>query len=297
MNLHATAEPFQWPIMVYMIVAGTSAGAAITGCVAMLSKAKGLTSVRHSSFVVAVFLIGAGGPFLILDLEKPQMFFYILYYFNPKSVIAWGARAITLYFALLLFIVVIKRYIEGAKLLLKPTAMLTLLLAIAIGLYPGYVLNQSVARPLWSHPVLPFLFLLSGLHMGIAAVSLARLWSKTAPNFEPQPGDPFVHDHMLLRRLEGVLIALQIVLLGTYFLLSGAAPDALMRLTRGGYGVLLWGGIVLIGWVLPGLDMIFRGARSCLWARSLCVVVGGVCLRILIISGGQGAAVFVGSGQ
>lgn len=264
-----------------------------------------MESIARQSLIVAAVLIGAGFPFLVLDLERPQMFVYVLIYFNPKSVIAWGARGISLYFFIVSAVAfmyyrakVTGRDPAGALALLRTLLVIgVLILALFTGLYPGYVLNQGVARPLWAQPVIPILFLFSGLHMGLAVAILARLWSAGAPDFEPEPDDPLLHDHVVVRWLDGAFIVLQIVLLASYFFTCWqVAPEATARLIEGGYGLLLWVGVVLIGWILPGADMIVRGARSNLFARCMFILIGGVCLRVLVIDGGQGSAAFIGSG-
>lgn len=307
--LHLTSNPFEWPIIAYMILAGTSAGLALVGGAAALSSKSNLASIARQSLLLATLFIGVGFPLLILDLEQPQMFVYILYYFNPKSVIAWGARGISLYFFLLSSLVLVHRVCGPLRARAKEQAMalritrqamliVVLVLAVFVGLYPGFVLNQAAARPLWSQSVLPFLFLSSGLHMGLAIAILARLWSAGDPNFVPEPSDPLLHDHPWVRRLDVALIALQVLLLTSYFYsCMQIAPDATTQLTQGKSGLLLWGGVILVGWILPGLDMAVRGAKSSLFWRSTCVVAGGICLRVLIIEGGQGAAAFIGSGR
>ncbi len=309
MNMQPTVEPFEWPIIAYMILAGTSAGAAMTGAIAFLSGRAALRSIARQGFLIAMVLIGVGFPLLILDLEQPQKFFYILYYFNPNSVIAWGARGISLYFAILL-VTVFVQYLRAKRALnngastespgrgLKVTAATLLLLSFFVALYPGFVLNQAVAHPLWSQSLLPVLFLASGLHMGLVTVTLARLWSAGAPDFEPEPDDPLLHDHKSIRWIDGAFIVVQAVLF-CLFLAWGwqLAPEAVRSFNEGAYAFVLWGGVVTIGWIVPTIDMLVRKANSNLWLRGLCVLIGGVCLRILIIRGGQGAAAFIGAGN
>ncbi len=286
--------PFDWPIIVYMILAGCSAGAAMTGVVAMLSKKVDLTIVRQSLWI-AVLLLLAGLPFLVLDLEQPHRFFSILYYANPTSVIAWGARGLMLYVFLLLVLLYLLRRSGDVSVFPRGVAAIVLVAALFVGLYPGFVLSQAVARPLWLPSVLPALFLVSGMHMGLAIVAAARLWTASDPTFEPIAQDPFLQDHVVIRWLDMALIAIQIILAILYFRSClGSAPEAAMQLTTGGFGMLLWGGVVVVGWVLPTLDILVRGAKSNLWARSFFTMAGGVCLRVLVILGGQEAVAFVG---
>lgn len=294
--MQPTDEPFQWPIATYMILAGTSAGTVITGALLGFTRAPLLRAAARTALVLGAVLIGVGFPFLILDLERPQDFYYILRYFNPRSVISWGARGISLYFGFLIVAAWLfhpRRTPADAPFGPARTALLVaaLVLAVFVGLYPGFVLQQGVARPLWNPAALPYLFLTSGLHMGLAVIVLARLWDE-----KPAPGDPLREDHVALRWADGALIAVQIALLGWYFLAAyQTAPEATARLVRGDFGLLLFAGVMFIGWVLPVADMLVRGARSNLLARCLFVLIGGVCLRILVIHGGQGATAFIGS--
>ena len=276
--------PFGWPVVIYMTLAGISAGAALTSCWLLRSAAARWQGLAKRGFLLAAAGIFIGSLFLIADLEAPGSFWMILAYFNPASWIAWGTRVITLFGLLTAFAWVLLRREPLENDLpsgLKVCTLLIALLALGIGLYPAWVLMQSVARPLWGSPLIAPLFLVSALHTGLAAVLLSELVAGSGQAEEASGG----------HSLERFLIFAQALLLGLYVLtLSGGYEAATERLLRGDLAPWLWIGVVLLGWFVPlATTLGSRPGSSRLLVRTVCVLIGGLALRTWIVFGGQGS--------
>ena len=154
--------------------------------------------LARRGFLLAAVGIFLGSLALIADLEAPGSFWMILAHFNPASWIAWGARIITLFGLLcaLVWLWLSRGERVGSELSagLKICTGVTAALGLAIGLYPAWVLMQSVARPLWGSPWIAPLFLVSALHTGLAALLLSQVMAGSDGEEAPGGG-----------RLEGFL--------------------------------------------------------------------------------------------
>ncbi len=277
--------PFGWPVVIYMTLAGISAGAALTSCWLLWKAEEGWHRLARHGLLLSAAGIFFGSLFLIADLEAPSRFWMILVYFNPASWISWGVRIITLFGMLSLFtwLLLHRGGATNGELptSLKLTTGLIAFLGLAIGLYPAWVLMQSVARPLWGSPLIAPLFLASAVHTGLAALVLIQVMGGSERR--EAPGG---------RRLEGVLVVVQALLLGLYvlFLTSGGYDAAAARLLHGELAPWLWVGVILLGWLIPLATTLGSAAGSGrLLLRAVCVLVGGLALRTWIIFGGQGA--------
>ena len=301
-DLSLTSTPFGWPVITYMTLAGVASGACLIGCLGLLSTKQRFQSLGRQALLVVVVSIVLGAGFLVLDLEAPSRFWFILTYFNPSSVIAWGARA-TVVFGLLCAFVWLVGYPQevssqsnrlsssGFKALL----IVLIFLAVTVGLYPAFVLRQAVARPLWTNPVIAPLFFTSGLHTGITALALLAI---VRPLNSGKGSEGWTDDDLRnARRVDAFLIFVQAALLFAFLSLSNTAPpQAIARLTTGALSAWLWAGIIFVGWLLPLVQMIVIADRG--WgvaARGICILVGGFSLRAFIILGGQGSIAFFGS--
>ncbi len=281
--------PFGVPIVVYLTFAAIAAGTALLAVWLLFRGDSAERSAGRRGLLVATFAIAIGGCSLILDLEAPALFTYILRYFNPASMIAWGARAITVFGLLTAFTWwALGRDTDASgaprvRGILPVALVLIALLSVFIGLYPAWVLAQSTARPLWASPLLAPLLLLSAIHAGVAVHLLgrgARRWQGSG--------------------LEIGLVALQAVVLVLYLLQIDAAYGAAKaRLMTGSLAPWLWGGVVLIGWLVPlalsrrgGTDKGDSGVGLAAW-RAIAILIGVLALRAVLVFGGQGAEALI----
>ncbi|MFG0315988.1 MAG: NrfD/PsrC family molybdoenzyme membrane anchor subunit [Planctomycetota bacterium JB042] len=254
------ARPFQWPIAAYLTLAGVAAGAAMVGAWRIAATGPDTARLGRSALLLALVTISVGGVCLIVDLEGPSRFWMILAHANPTSVIAWGARILTLFaltagFAWLLEAT--RRADEpvtgGSRLLLGLVGVV----ALALAVYPAFVLRQAAAaRPLWSDPVLVPLFTLSGLHAGLASVAFL-------------PGGSDALERPAVRRLDGLLLVGLAILLPLFTLDS----------------VPLLGLALGVGVLLPLLSLVTRRGSPPL--RALLVLVGSFALRGWVVLVGQ----------
>ncbi len=309
---HFSTLVWKWPIAVYLFLVGVSVGSVTF---AVLVKRKYLESGANENGIVrAAAILGpcavsAGLILLIFDLVRPWMFWKLMLHYNMTSIMAIGVILFQTYMALLVlwlvgifqeeviwlrqrligsnlvFIDGIVRFIPQLARFIEP---LLLLNAAALGAYTGFLLAALKSYPMLNNPVLPVLFLVSGLSSGVAAVTIMSLtFFRTDP-----------HDRTLsfIHRFELPLIGAELFLLfclfiGLYYGGAQKAAALVPALSRGFWANVFWWGILGIGIFLP---LAFRwlnssGRHNKLQLLVTCTLslLGILMLRYYILYAGQ----------
>lgn len=275
---HFDSLIWHWPIAIYLFLAGVSAGAI---CFAVLLKQFKLGDDAYKSgFVQAACLIAplavfAGLGILVVDLTKPFDFWKILVFYNPTSVMSVGVAVLMIYqvalFAWLGCVfkepalawcagrwpIVEKWFAALAKYEATITGLLVIL-ALSLGAYTGFLLSALTTYPMLNNPVLPLLFLISGLSSGAAGTLLGGVLLK---------GNPDGKEVHFIHNIEIPIILVELVLLFTFFaglILSGGQSQvaALTAIGEGFWGWIFWGGIVVMGLSMPLALNLFMKASS-----------------------------------
>ncbi|CAD7288588.1 NrfD/PsrC family molybdoenzyme membrane anchor subunit [Campylobacter suis] len=284
-----------WPIALYLFLAGLSAGAAI---VAVLLKWQGKTGANFKSAVLlAPIAIIVGLALLVLDLGKPLSFYWILLKYNFTSVMSIGVALLLVYtpivvvYALfaykdLTILAPFKGLISSLeKALAKIFEILILPLAIGVGVYTGFLLSAVSKILLWDTPILPILFLVSGLSSGIAASVLCGAIfgkEKDESTFKLLKLDMFVI----------IVECLLLVALFGYLYSSGSAGAEVAgkALTNGALAVMFWVFVVGSGMALPVVIELANGekmSKNLIIFNTFIVILGVILLRYYIVYAGQ----------
>jgi formate-dependent nitrite reductase membrane component NrfD len=294
---------WEWWIVGYFFVGGIAGGAYFTSAILELVGRPEDRPIARMGYYIAFPLSLVCALFLILDLGQPERFWHMVVYSKtflpwPKwdSPISVGAYAL-LFFGLFSFLSFVDALVETGRLPWAPLrekysgaprkvyALLGAISGFFLASYTG-VLLATTHLPIWStNPLLGALFLASGASTGMAAVGLGlvldRGWMSVAS----------LGGWSRLKQADNMALILEIVLLVLFLALLGAAA---LPLISGVNGVLLIGGVLILGLIIP-LTMQFRTAfRGSKTSTSLTVLVsaliliGGLILRTVIVMGGQG---------
>ncbi|ARD24352.1 MULTISPECIES: cytochrome c nitrite reductase subunit NrfD [Shewanella] len=305
---HFDSLIWHWPIAIYLFLAGISAGAI---CFAVLLKHFKLgKNAYKSSFVRAACLIAplavfAGLGILVVDLTKPFDFWKILVFYNPTSVMSVGVAVLMVYQVALfswlacLFQEPIRHWCndrwpivdKALDILLKMEATITgllVILALSLGAYTGFLLSALTTFPMLNNPVLPMLFLISGISSGAAGTLLGGVLMK---------GNPDGKEVHFIHNIEIPLILLELALLFTFFvglILTGGQSQvaALNAIGEGFWGWVFWAGIVVVGLAMPLAFNLFMTASakrkfSYVAITASCSLFGVLLLRNFILYTGQ----------
>lgn len=276
---------WHWWIVCYFFFGGITGGAFLIAAIADLFSGHENRSIVRAGYLLAAPLGSICGLLLILDLGQPLRFWHMMFnpvalqpafkYWSPMSYGTWIVGAFS-FAAVLAFFAVLaewRGYAWGA-LLGKIAGAIGLLFAMLLISYTGVLLNATNQQVWGDNLLLGALFAASGVSTGLAAIVLALVLSRQ-------------RNHLQLLRLERADIMAMVVelvlLIALLVVLVSAGSGA--SLYAGWLAPFFWGGVLLVGLVLP-LVLYLRprllGPATVLIAAVL-TLVGGFILRAVIL--------------
>jgi formate-dependent nitrite reductase membrane component NrfD len=268
-----------WPVAFYLFLGGLGGGMVIVSTVADIFFGQG-DLFAFSNFVVGV-LLGIGSFLLIFELGRPLQFWRV--FSSQRAVMTVGAWLLGI--LILISIVYGTFWIDvfpwsRVKTLRNLFAFANLIVGVAVVTYTGILLGSMRARHFWNSPALAILFFNSGLSTGFAAQSLLAGWW-------PWQGAAGELDatQKILHIGDSILIGFELLIVFTYVLMMlGAASDvakaSAQSLLTGDKKLAFWGGLVGLGLLLPLILYILEVET---FLASVCVLIGGLILRFLIV--------------
>jgi len=264
--------PWHWPVPAYLVTKGIAAG-----IVLLLALATFMGEEVHApTFLAASGLslgfLGLTTVLLVLDLEKPQRFLYILLRPQWRSWLTRGAVVLiaTSILATAWFGLELAAELEWLEESAVATARLWLLglsapAAIATAAYTAFLFGQAEGRDLWQSPMLPIHLLVQAVLAG-SAVLLILVPLVDMPS-----------------ALEGVVrvafaLSLAVDLLVLFMAEMGmphaseVAARAAQAMHAGKYSTLFWAGAVFLGHAVP--LAFFLMPPAFLPGAAVCALVG-----------------------
>jgi polysulfide reductase chain C len=279
---------WSWMIAAYLFLAGVGGGAYVTGVVADFL-GEDWASIAKVGVSLGMPCVAIGCLFLIADLGTPKNFWRA--FARPgTSWLARGTIIVTtfmvlgaLHIALWLWPFQVLEGAAGARYVL---GILGVVFALCTVMYTGILLGANRPIAFWSTAMVPLLFLVSALSTGVMAVILVSSLAGAAH------GGPIA----TLVRADVFLIALEVVVLGFYLQATHRVPEsrASARIVlSGSVAPLFWFGVVIVGLAIPLALEVWgtaAGAESGVSAATvvaaICGLIGGLCLRQVVLRGG-----------
>ncbi|RXT07886.1 NrfD/PsrC family molybdoenzyme membrane anchor subunit [Ammoniphilus sp. CFH 90114] len=293
---------WKWEIVVYFFVAGIAVGTYMFAAFGQLWGSRSDRQHSVTGYFFAMPMMVISGLMLILDLSVPDRFirfFHMMW--NPRdggltfkleSVMSLGSWVILLFSVLSTIsfgYALVKRYqwenkVPLAKMLIslhegsyKGIYLgIGILSAAYIGTYTGILLTTT-HWPVWSStPLIPLLFLISGVSTGLAAMVLTLL-----KRLDQAKG--YIHR---LEKADTYIMVGEIVIIAIFLLSLGPWASVLLS---GSNAVLMIGGVIIAGLLLP-LYLRYRpllGKKNSLILSSSLILFGGLILRYLMVVGIQ----------
>ena len=254
--------------------------------------------LRPATFL-AIPLVVAALVLSLIDLGEPIRFWHMLVSVKPLSPL-WLGTFLSQSFVGIAVIMAILWIIESrmaeqaGRNLRRVIAALSWINVIFAGSLMAYsgVLMSSTNIPLWAGTdLLPSMLVASAVATGIAILVFSSLIYRSAWQIQGKT----------LSLLAGVIplvLIIQLVLVGTFIALAGSsstkgAGEAVKALTTGSLAIPFWitlaAFLVSIGLVaaVRGKDIEKKAVRSSLILSSVCVILGGLLIRAVIVIGGQ----------
>lgn len=237
-------QSWGWEVYSYTWTKSISAGTLLLSALFMLFGVVGPDpSVLGASAFVSGLFLAATGVLLVLDLEKPTRFHWVLLRPNWNSWLVKGAYIITVA-GVYLGLAVLGGFL-GVEAVVHPVSLgMAAVLGAATAVYTAFLFSQSKGRDLWQSPAMPLHMFTQSVVAGGAM--LAILGVAGVPGF----GDMIEPSALALGGglvLHAVLVASEIFTPHQ----TEDAEEAAARITRGRFRTAFWAGGVLIGILLP----------------------------------------------
>lgn len=262
--------PWHWPVPAYLVTKGIGSGIFMLlalGWGLNLFPFDGLTALVGG--FLALLFIGLTTGFLVLDLEKPERFLYILWRPQWRSWLARGAVVLMGFSTVMglwwLYELGVYLYDYDLPWLRAVFLWVGLPFAIMAAIYTAFLFAQAEGRDLWQSPLLPFHLIVQALMVGSGVVLLLGLF--VAP----------VEMVKVARVVfaAALLIDLFITLLGEFGIphASEIAARAAHEISHGHYKHHFWWGSIVLGHVVP-LVLILTGLPLLGAIAAVCTIVG-----------------------
>ncbi len=299
-----------WAIGLYLFLAGLSSGAMMCALsVEWLNPArkKPWDAFVKAGVLIAPLAIIAGLLILVCDLTKPASFYLLLTHYNFNSVMSLGVILLLFYTPLCVIYAILRfrsslengflgtlvkkcsgilDFLENKSLWL---GRLIFVLAAGVGVYTGFLLSAVQTYPLFNSPILPILFLASGISSGIAACIFFGILCFSKDISQSNTKTLLMAD---LRVIPIELLLIFALFAGLFFQGGQGAIAAVASLSSGAWAFVFWLGVIGLGIATPTLIALTALKNHAykvnfILLNSFAVLVGVLALRLFILYAGQ----------
>jgi len=219
------------------------------------------------SAVISTIFLGITGILLIVDLEQPARFHWVLLRPNWNSWLVKGAYIITAFGGYLGLTVI--GWLLGFEGLVTNPAFLLLggVLAVATAVYTAFLFSQSKGRDLWQSPAMPIHMFAQAVIAGSAVAAL--LGAAGVGGFDAMIGEA------RLGLAAGILTHLALV--GSEIFTphqTEDAEEAAARITRGRFRRAFWLGGIGVGIALPLVALAASGVPAAVAVAGALALLG-----------------------
>jgi len=269
-------KPWGLDMALYLLTKGIATGAMLLSALLWwFGDHSALTRIAGPA--ISLIFIIATAVLLVVDLERPERFFYILIRPNTKSWMVWGAYFLTAHGALSALWLAAGWFELPA--LLGALVWPAIVISILATCYTGFLFAQGLARDLWQGPQATFDLLAQAIAEGAATLLLVS-WatgSASAP--------------LLTMTLAGAMV----VHLGFIAFENLLMPSptrhhhlAVGAIRRGAFAPLFWGVAIVAGGVLPvALAAAARGSAAIAAAAAVLALAGSFAWEYIWVEAGQ----------
>jgi Fe-S-cluster-containing dehydrogenase component/formate-dependent nitrite reductase membrane component NrfD len=274
-------KPWGVDMVLYLFMKAVSTGAMLIGAILWLLGHHGPLVTIAAPAISTVF-IALTSAVLVVDLERPERFYYILTRSNWRSWLVWGAWFLAGH-GTISGVWLIAGWFgwTGVLTLLAWPAILFAVLATA---YTGFLFAQGLARDLWQGPHAAIDLIAQSGAAGAASLLITAL-------LLPGTADP-------VRALLGWILAGSLVLHILILLFENVlAPSptrhhelAVQTIRRGAYAPLFWGVAIAGGGLLPLAVIVALGGAApaaVSIGASLLALAGGAAWEYIWVEAGQ----------
>ena len=243
-------KPWGTDMVLYLFMKAVSTGVMLVAVMLyLLGYDNGLA--RIAAPTISLVFIGLTAGVLVLDLERPERFFFILTRSNWRSWMVWGAWFLAAHGALSAIWLAAGWF--DMPPLLRWLAWPVFVVAVLATSYTGFLFAQGLGRDLWQGPHAAVDLIAQSVITGSAGLLLASLaMSESTPD----------ERRVLVVSLAASVIVHVLILLFENVLASSPTRHhelAVATIRRGPYAKTFWSLAIVGGGILPLLVMAFAG--------------------------------------
>jgi Fe-S-cluster-containing dehydrogenase component/formate-dependent nitrite reductase membrane component NrfD len=274
-------KPWGTDMVLYLLFKAISTGAMLVGALLWWMGFDGPLATIAAAALSLVF-ISLTAVVLVLDLERPERFYYILTRSNWRSWLVWGAWFLTAHGLLSTLWLAAAWF--GSDTALDALVIPVALAATMATSYTGFLFAQGLARDLWQGPAAAFDLIAQSVMAGSAALLLiAVLMGGRAADAVP-----------VLGTLLAASLFAHLVILAFEHLLTPSPTRhheiAVETIRRGPFARLFWGGAMIGGGLVPLVLLLTVGTSASALLTSLMALlalVGGAAWEYIWVEAGQ----------
>lgn len=264
--------PWHWPVPAYLVTKGIASGMFLLMAIAWIMGVYTVELGLVGGFTSLAFL-GLTTLLLVIDLDRPERFLYILLrpqwrsWLTRGAVLLIGSSTITGLWWCVEAAAYMKWLDPSLANLTRPVFMyLGIPFAIGAAIYTAYLFGQAEGRDLWQSPMLPMHLLVQAMMVGAASFAIMLPLMKLPYAFKQL---------VLITFAVSLLLDLFITFLGEFGMphASEVAAKAAHEISHGKYFMHFWYGCVVLGHIIP-LALLWSGMASFAVVAGLCTVVG-----------------------
>ena len=232
-------------------------------------------------FISWLIMLVLKGGFHLAYLGKPLRFWRII--LKPgTSWIARGLIFVVLFIGFAAIQLAFSYWLPGTvwEVIFK---VLAGIMAFAVAIYTGFVMNYVNGIPLWNSALLPVLFILCGILGGFGLITAIALGGGNVDIVAAEAGS------RALLITTALFIA---IYLWSATYMGPLGRQSVVELLQGRIAPIFWIGIVLCGIIIPiaiSVSSYFAGEASAplLITAITCEIIGGLALRYCLLKGGM----------
>lgn len=258
-----------WEVSAYVWTKAIAAGSFL---VPFMAWAFGLAEVNEMmqwfGLGFGVLFLALTGVLLIMDLDRPDRFLNVLLRPHWGSWLVKGGYAITIYGGLLTLLGA-ANWLAWTS-ILAPLMWMTAVVAVIVAIYTAFLFAQAKGRDFWQSPTLSIHMLVHSFMAGAAVFGILSLFLESGNNWLP-----FLKNVMMI----GVVVNLFTMLIElTTTHPTNDAKRTVDMILKGRYKNKFWGGVLIVGNVIPLLLLGFVGVESTILAIAGAVILFGIYL-------------------
>ena len=256
-----------WEVSAYVFTKAIAAGAFLVPFIgALFGWIEPSNNIALWSFSIGLIFLTITGLLLIIDLDQPKRFLYVLLRPHWDSWLVKGGYAITVYGGLLTFLLVAQ--LLDWNWLSFPIKIITAITALIVAVYTAFLFAQAKGRDFWQSPTLSIHMLLHSLLAGGAVFAIINFFSLEVIGLQ----------QFLAYLLIGSILANLTTL---FFELTTSHPTSdservSKMITNGQYSRSFYGGALLLGNLIPLLLLLFGAGNSTFLAASGLLILIGI---------------------